>query len=126
MRNLQSSNPALREDVIRGGDWWSDTAAGEAATISGIVNKTGLFAFVLAVAGAGGYALIERNPGLLFPLLILNLVVTLGCFFMIRGFHGSIVPELRPPIPNSSTKMALAMARPPSTKCAASDLIVSA
>lgn len=85
MRNLQSSNPALREDVIRGGDWWSDTAAGEAATISGIVNKTGLFAFVLAVAGAGGYALIERNPGMLFPLLILNLVVTLGCFFMIRG-----------------------------------------
>lgn len=85
MRNLQSSNPALRDDVIRGGDWWSDTAAGEVASISGIVNKTGLFAFVLALGGAGGYALVERYPALLFPLLIVNLVVSLGCFFMMRG-----------------------------------------
>ena len=85
MSTLQSSNPALNEATLRGADWWSDTTARETATISGIVNKTGLFAMVLAISGAGGYALIQAKPWMLMPLLMISLVATLGSFFLIRG-----------------------------------------
>ena len=82
---LKSSNPALGEETIRNGDWWSDAATAEAASISGIVNKTGLFAFVLAMAGAAGYAVINANPWLLWPMTIVSMLVTFGVFFLIRG-----------------------------------------
>ena len=85
MSILQSSNPALNESTLKSADWWSDNTVADNATISGIVNKTGLFAMIVAVSGAGGYALIKAQPWLLMPLLILNLVMTIGIFFMIRG-----------------------------------------
>lgn len=85
MSTLQSSNPAFNEATLKGADWWNDTTATETATISGIVNKTGIFAMVVAVFGAGGYALIQAQPWLLMPLLIVNLLATFGMFFMIRG-----------------------------------------
>ena len=40
---LQSSNPAFNPEVLRGGDWWSETAT-QTATVSGVINKTGMFA----------------------------------------------------------------------------------
>ena len=82
---LKSSNPAFGDETIRNGDWWSDAATAEAASISGIVNKTGLFAFVLAMAGAAGYAVINANPWLLWPMTLVSMVVTFGAFFLIRG-----------------------------------------
>lgn len=85
MSMLQSSNPAFNSATMDGADWWSDKSATETASISGIVNKTGIFAMILALAGCGGYALIQARPGLLMPLLIVNVVVTLGTFFMMRG-----------------------------------------
>lgn len=85
MSTLQTSNPILNENTLRGGDWWNDTAATETASISGIVNKTGFLAMAMTVAGAGGYALVKANPWLMFPLMILSLVVGLGAIFFIRG-----------------------------------------
>jgi len=84
---LKSSNPAFGDETIRNGDWWSDTksATAETASISGIVNKTGMFAFVLAIAGAGGYATIQANPGLLWPVTLISMVVVFASFFLIRG-----------------------------------------
>ena len=49
---LQSTNPALKPEVLRGGDWWSQTKT-ETATVSGVINKTGIFGFIFAIAGAG-------------------------------------------------------------------------
>jgi uncharacterized YccA/Bax inhibitor family protein len=82
---LKSSNPAFGKETIRNGDWWSDAAVAETASISGIINKTGMFAFVLAIAGAGGYATIQANPGLLWPVTLISMVVVFGSFFLIRG-----------------------------------------
>ncbi len=85
MSILQSSNPALDDVTLRGADWWNDQTVVEKATIAGIVNKTSLFAMTVAVSGAGGYALIQAQPWLMMPLIIVNLVMTLGVFMMIRG-----------------------------------------
>ncbi len=84
---LKSSNPAFGDETIRNGDWWSDTksATAETASISGIVNKTGMFAFVLAIAGAGGYATIQANPGLIWPVTWSSMVVVFGSFVLSRG-----------------------------------------
>ena len=77
---LKSSNPAFGDETIRNGDWWSDTAVTETATVSGIINKTGMFAFVLAIAGAGGYATIQANPGLLWPVTLISMAVVFISF----------------------------------------------
>lgn len=82
---LKSSNPAFGEETIRNADWWTDSAVAETASISGIINKTGMFAFVLAIAGAGGYATIQANPGLLWPVTLISMAVVFGSFFLIRG-----------------------------------------
>lgn len=85
MSMLRSSNPALRDETLRQGDWWSDTAAVERASISGIVNKTSIFAIVMTAAGSAGYALVQANPGILLPVMIVNMIVVFASFFMIRG-----------------------------------------
>lgn len=87
MSTLQSSNPALSNDALKGADWWSggNATTAETATISGIVNKTGLFAMITAVAGSGGYAFFQLQPQLLMPLMFVNFVVSIGMFFYIRG-----------------------------------------
>ena len=82
---LRSSNPALRDETLRQGDWWNDTAAVERASISGIVNKTSIFAMVMTAAGCGGYAVVQANPGILLPVMIVNMIVVFASFFMIRG-----------------------------------------
>ena len=85
---LQSSNPAFNPEVLRGGDWWSETAT-QTATVSGVINKTGMFAFTFALAGAGGWKLNEMlaitNPGLLWGANIVAFIAVLSTFFFIRG-----------------------------------------
>lgn len=85
MSMLQSSNPALNDNALKGADWWSDSRAAETATISGIVNKTGLFAIITTIAGAAGYAFFQGQPQLLMPLMLVNFVLSIGMFFLIRG-----------------------------------------
>ncbi|MBC02710.1 MAG: hypothetical protein CMJ34_05320 [Phycisphaerae bacterium] len=85
MSALQSSNPALSDSALKGADWWSESKAAETATISGVVNKTGLFAIITTIAGAGGYAFFQGQPKLLPPLMLVNVVVSIGMFFLIRG-----------------------------------------
>ena len=85
---LQSTNPAFSSEALRGGDWWSQ-AKTETASVSGVINKTGIFGLVFALAGAGGWAATERlalvSPGLLWGANIVALVGVLGTFFFLRG-----------------------------------------
>ena len=85
MSMLQSSNPALSDNALKGADWWSESKAADTATISGIVNKTGLFAIITTIAGAGGYAFFKGQPQLLMPLMMVNFVLSISMFFLIRG-----------------------------------------
>ena len=85
---LSSSNPAFNAEVLRGGDWWSQSRT-ETATVSGVVNKTGILAFFFAMAGAGGWELTERfaatNSSLIWVINIVAVLAVISTFFWVRG-----------------------------------------
>ena len=85
MSMLQSSNPALSDNALKGADWWSESKAADTATISGIVNKTGLFAIITTIAGAGGYAFFKGQPQLLMPSWLAPVSCTRPCSVRCRG-----------------------------------------
>ena len=85
---LQSTNPAFSPEVLRNGDWWAESRV-ETATVSGVINKTGIFGLVFALAGAGGWKATETlsavNPSLLWGANIVAIIAVLSTFFFIRG-----------------------------------------
>ncbi len=85
---LQSTNPAFSPEVLRNGDWWTESRV-QTATVSGVINKTGLFGLVFALAGAGGWKATQTlsavNPSLLWGANIIAIIAVLSTFFFIRG-----------------------------------------
>jgi len=82
-----SSNPALtNEDTFRQFYGQRGELAGRAnvATLSGVVNKTGLLVFLAVTAGAGGYKFVASFPSLLWISAITSFMICLGFFFLAR------------------------------------------
>lgn len=78
---LETSNPALRNH----GAWEEGLAAGGVytASISGVVNKTGLLTSIAVGGGMFGIWLTQNQPALAWPLGIAGFVATIVVYFMI-------------------------------------------
>jgi uncharacterized YccA/Bax inhibitor family protein len=79
---LETTNPALKnhEAWREGVANCTDTLT---ATITGVVNKTGMLTSVAVAGGMFGIWLTQTYPGLAWPLGIAGLVATLVVYFMI-------------------------------------------
>ncbi len=79
---LETTNPALKNH-----DAWRDGvgsfAKSETASITGVVNKTGMLTSVAVGGGMFGIWLTQNQPGLAWPLGIAAFVATLVVYFMI-------------------------------------------
>ncbi len=85
---LQSSNPVLSNDDVFGEVYGKRGMFNEAAdvtTVQGVVNKTLLLVTIAVVAGAGGYALLNVFPGIVWIACIASVVIALGFFFFLKG-----------------------------------------
>lgn len=93
---LQSSNPALNNgDAFE--QFYGSLAEKreEVTTLQGVVNKTTLLVGVAVVAGAGGYALVEVFPNIMWISAIAAFVIALGFFWKLRG-NPALAPVLAP------------------------------
>ena len=79
---LETTNPAL----LNQGTWRDGVQAcrdAAAATISGVVNKTGMLTAIAVAGGMGGIWLTQTYPNLAWPLGIVGIIATLVVYFMI-------------------------------------------
>lgn len=89
MSILSSSNPVLSDSALdrlvseTGGVTRSDTA-----TITGVLQKTGLCTTLAVVAGAGGYTLTQAYPSVLWISWIASAVISLILFFTMMSRPG--------------------------------------
>jgi len=85
-----SSNPALAgvNDFSQAGDnWMTEEARRDTqATMSGVINTTGILVAMTAAAGLGGYVLADRMGGVVWlGMGIVSLIAVLGIFFALRS-----------------------------------------
>lgn len=80
----QTSNPALTrpEDLLRDG---RIDAASDRASLSGVVNKTGLLALIAVVFGGVGYMLVPSIPWLPIAAVVASFAIMLVAGFAIRS-----------------------------------------
>ncbi len=89
MSILSSSNPVLSDSALdrlvseTGGATRSD-----AASITGVLRKTGLCTLLAVAAGAGGYMLTQAYPSLLWISWIASAVISLVLFFAMMSRPG--------------------------------------
>jgi uncharacterized YccA/Bax inhibitor family protein len=92
----QSSNPTLtQQDAFNqyyGKEMFAQPRA-DIATLSGVVNKTGLLVLIAIVSGGGGYALFDHFPPILWVGAIVSFLICLGIGFVLAGR-----PQLSPVI----------------------------
>ena len=79
---LESTNPALKNHEA-----WREGVASctnvETATISGVVNKTGMLTSVAVAGGMFGIWMTQNQPGLAWPLGIAGFIATIVVYIMI-------------------------------------------
>ncbi|MBX3375153.1 MAG: Bax inhibitor-1/YccA family protein [Phycisphaeraceae bacterium] len=81
-----SSNPALSNvDALSTLFQDGRTARSDQATLTGVVNRTGLLVLVACVSGAGGYTLVTAMPSLMWISAITAFIICLGMGFVLRG-----------------------------------------
>ncbi|MDZ4831749.1 MAG: Bax inhibitor-1/YccA family protein [Phycisphaerae bacterium] len=80
---MQSSNPALSPRAFQ--DAFGSAVSRDVATAGGVAVKTAMFVSIAAALGGVGYGVVRTNPGLMLPINLVALVVTLGVFFGIRA-----------------------------------------
>lgn len=81
--HLQSSNPALTNEDTFGRFHVAGRA--DTVTVQGVVNKTGVLALLAVAAGAAGYSLVYRVPGLMWITWLVSAGLCIGFFFIARG-----------------------------------------
>lgn len=92
---LQSSNPALSDQVLHGAGFAVPAPDAGVITLQAVVNRTGLLAVIALVAGAGGYSLAESHPGAMWISWIAAAVVGLG-IGLVLGMRPTLAPILAP------------------------------
>jgi uncharacterized YccA/Bax inhibitor family protein len=79
---LQTTNPALKNHEA-----WQEGVSSctnvETASISGVVNKTGMLTSVAVAGGMFGIWFTQNQPGLAWPLGIAGFIATIVVYFMI-------------------------------------------
>ena len=78
---LETSNPALKDHEA----WSEAVAAGgvDTASISGVVNKTGMLTAVAVAGGMFGIWLAQNYPTFVWPLVLVGFIATLFLYFWI-------------------------------------------
>ncbi|TNE43853.1 MAG: Bax inhibitor-1/YccA family protein [Deltaproteobacteria bacterium] len=86
-----TSNPALSNEER----WLSQGPISDAATMSGVVNKTSFLVMIALIAGAGGYTLAFMFPSAIMISFIASLIIGLGFTFYLAG-NPEASPRLAP------------------------------
>ena len=93
MFQFQSSNPALNNknafSEVYGKNMFADKA--NVTTMSGVINKTALLIAIAVASGAGGYALVQSMPSILYISAGASFIIVLGFYFLLAG-----KPQLAP------------------------------
>lgn len=83
MTALQSSNPILANENLFGALLQAESAP-QAASVSGVINKTTMLVAAAVAAGAGGYAIATNYPWMVTPLWLVSGLTALVLFFTMR------------------------------------------
>jgi uncharacterized YccA/Bax inhibitor family protein len=79
----ESSNPALTNEQAFAHAMFAPKA--DVATISGVMNKTGILIVLALLAGSSGYALVATMPSIMWISAIAAFVICLGFGFLLAG-----------------------------------------
>jgi len=89
MLNMNSSNPVLNDQdtfsKVYGKDMFATAAKPATATLTGVVNKTGLLVLIAVVAGGIAYATIVPSMGWLIGSGLAAFGIAIGLGFVMRG-----------------------------------------